>query len=67
MSDAVTVSNRDGVAIVTLHNPPVNRLGCAVRTNLQAALETASNDDEVRAVVITGSGKMFSGGGDDGP
>ena len=64
MSDAVTVSNRDGVAIVTLHNPPVNGLGFAVRTGLQAALEAAAGDDAVRAVVIAGSGKMFSAGAD---
>ena len=64
MSDAVTVSNRDGVAVVTLHNPPVNGLGFAVRTGLQAALEAAATDHEVRALVITGAGKMFSGGAD---
>ena len=64
MSDAVSVSNRDGVAVVTLNNPPVNGLGFAVRTGLQAALETAATDDAVRALVITGSGRMFSGGAD---
>ena len=64
MSDAVTVSNREGVAVVTLNNPPVNGLGVAVRTGLQAALEAACTDDAVRALVITGSGKMFSGGAD---
>ena len=64
MSDAVTVSNRDGVAVVTLHNPPVNGLGFAVRTGLQAALDAAAADDAVRALVIAGSGKMFSAGAD---
>ena len=64
MSDAVTVSNRDGVAVVTLNNPPVNGLGFAVRTGLQAALEAAAHDDAVHAIVITGSGRMFSGGAD---
>ena len=64
MSDAVTVSNRDGVAIVTLHNPPVNGLGFAVRSGLQAALAATLHDDAVQALVITGSGKMFSGGAD---
>ena len=64
MSDAVSVSNRDGVAVVTLDNPPVNGLGFAVRTGLRAALEAAATDDTVRALVITGSGRMFSGGAD---
>ena len=39
MSDAVTLSSRDGVAVVMLHNPPVNGLGFAVRTGLQTALD----------------------------
>ena len=64
MSDVVTVSNRNGVAIVTLQNPPVNGLGFTVRTELEAALRTATDDDTVQALVITGDGKMFSGGAD---
>ena len=64
MSDVVTVSNRNGVAIITLQNPPVNGLGFAVRTELVAALRTATDDDTVQALVITGDGKMFSGGAD---
>ena len=64
MSDAVTVSNRDGVAVITLYNPPVNGLGFALRTGLRAAIDAAANDDDVRALVITGSGKMFSAGAD---
>ena len=64
MSDEVSVSNRDGVAVITLNNPPVNGLGFAVRTGLQAAFDAAANDDGVRALVITGSGRMFCGGAD---
>ncbi len=64
MSDLVTVTNRDGVAIITLHSPPVNGLGFAVRSGLQAALEAATADDAVDALVVTGAGKMFSGGAD---
>jgi 3-hydroxyacyl-CoA dehydrogenase len=64
MSDAVTLSSRDGVAVVMLHNPPVNGLGSAVRTGLQTAFEAAAQDDAVCAIVIAGSGKLFSGGAD---
>ena len=41
MPDVVTVSNREGVAVVTLNNPPVNGLGFAVRAGLQAAFDSA--------------------------
>ena len=64
MSDPVTVSHRDGVAVITLDSPPVNGLGSAVRTGLRAALDTAAADPAVRALVITGAGRMFSGGAD---
>ena len=64
MSDPVTISNRDGVAVITLQNPPVNGLGFAVRSGLQAAFDSAATDDAVRALVITGSGRMFCGGAD---
>jgi 3-hydroxyacyl-CoA dehydrogenase len=64
MSDAVTISIRDGVAVITLDSPPVNGLGVAVRNGLHAALESALSDDAVRALVVTGAGKMFCGGAD---
>jgi len=64
MSDLVTVTNRDGVAVIMLQSPPVNGLGFAVRSGLQAALEAATADDAVDALVVTGAGKMFSGGAD---
>ena len=38
--ETLLVERRDnGVAIVTFQNPPVNGLGFAVRTELEAALE----------------------------
>ena len=52
------------MAVVTLDNPPVNGLGYAVRSGLAEALDRASEDSAVRAIVITGAGKMFSGGAD---
>ena len=43
MSDVVTVTHRDGVAVITLHNPPVNGLGFALRTGLRAAIDAAAS------------------------
>ncbi|MBZ0226753.1 MAG: 3-hydroxyacyl-CoA dehydrogenase NAD-binding domain-containing protein [Comamonas sp.] len=52
------------VAVITLNNPPVNGLGLATRQVLAAGLDKAQQDAAVKAVVITGAGKAFSGGAD---
>jgi len=54
----------DNVAVITLNNPPVNGLGLATRTAAVEALRRAQFDDAVKAIVITGAGKAFSGGAD---
>jgi 3-hydroxyacyl-CoA dehydrogenase len=55
---------RDGILEIVLANPPVNALGRAVREDLAAAIARAEADPAIRAVVIRGAGKMFSGGAD---
>ena len=52
------------VAVITLNNPPVNGLGLATRTAAVAGIKQALADDAVKAIVITGAGKAFSGGAD---
>jgi 3-hydroxyacyl-CoA dehydrogenase len=52
------------VAVITLNNPPVNGLGLATRQGITAGLEKAQADPAVKAVVLTGAGKAFSGGAD---
>jgi len=52
------------VAVITLNNPPVNGLGHATRTAAVAGIQQALADDAVKAIVITGAGKAFSGGAD---
>ncbi|SFD40999.1 3-hydroxyacyl-CoA dehydrogenase NAD-binding domain-containing protein [Massilia yuzhufengensis] len=52
------------VAVVTLNNPPVNGLGLETRSAAVAAIRQAESDDAVKAIVITGAGKAFSGGAD---
>lgn len=60
----LATATRDGIRILTLGNPPVNALSFATSAALVQAIETAETDDAVRAVVITGSGGVFSGGAD---
>ncbi|MCX8520074.1 MAG: 3-hydroxyacyl-CoA dehydrogenase NAD-binding domain-containing protein, partial [Rhodoferax sp.] len=52
------------VAVITLNNPPVNGLGLATRQGIAHAMEQATADAAVQAIVITGAGKVFSGGAD---
>ncbi|MYM93466.1 3-hydroxyacyl-CoA dehydrogenase NAD-binding domain-containing protein [Duganella vulcania] len=52
------------VAVITLNNPPVNGLGLATRTAAVKGIQQALADDTVKAIVITGAGKAFSGGAD---
>jgi 3-hydroxyacyl-CoA dehydrogenase len=55
---------RNRVAVVTLDNPPVNALSVATRRRFFEGIEDAELDDGIRAIVITGAGRMFSGGAD---
>lgn len=52
------------VAVITLNNPPVNGLGLSTRQGITDGLARAEADAAVKAVVITGAGKAFSGGAD---
>ena len=55
---------RGPVAVITLDNPPVNGLGHATRLGIAQGLDQAQADPAVKAIVITGAGKAFSGGAD---
>jgi 3-hydroxyacyl-CoA dehydrogenase len=55
---------RDGVAILSLDNPPVNGLGLATRTAVVEGIDRAQRDSAVSSIVITGAGRAFSAGAD---
>ena len=52
------------VAVISLNNPPVNGLGYSTRVAIAQGLDLANADGAVKAIVITGAGKAFSGGAD---
>ena len=52
------------VAIIAMNNPPVNGLGYETRVGITNALEKANADPAIKAIVLTGAGKAFSGGAD---
>jgi 3-hydroxyacyl-CoA dehydrogenase len=61
---AVDYTTRDGIAVITLNNPPVNGLGFSTRLGIVEGIEKAQADASVKAIVLTGAGKAFSGGAD---
>ena len=52
------------IAVITLDNPPVNGLGHATRSGIVDGVQRALDDAAIRAIVLIGSGKGFSGGAD---
>ena len=54
----------NGVAVVTIDNPPVNALGSGVPEGVEEAIEAAEADGSVRAIVIVGAGTTFVAGAD---
>lgn len=56
---------RDRVAVITLNRPDaLNAVNAALSTAVGESLETAVANPEVRAIVVTGSGRAFCAGAD---
>ena len=65
MSDIVKYDQQDGVAVITLNRPDsMNAFTNELRADLLQELTRATNDDDVRVVVLTGEGRCFSAGAD---
>ncbi|MCX6140286.1 MAG: enoyl-CoA hydratase-related protein [Candidatus Kapabacteria bacterium] len=66
MNDTVTMTQLDGVAVITLNRPEkLNALNTELLSALEAHLFSVQTDRSVRVVVLTGSGpKAFAAGAD---
>jgi len=64
VTEPVLYAVRDGIAVLTVENPPVNALSQGVRAGLIAGLDKADADPAVGAVVIIGGGRTFIAGAD---
>ncbi len=64
INDVTALRVTDGIAVITVNNPPVNALGHAVREGLAAAAAAALADDEVKAIVLGCEGRTFFAGAD---
>jgi 2-(1,2-epoxy-1,2-dihydrophenyl)acetyl-CoA isomerase len=65
-SDAVVLTEREGsLAILTLNRPSsLNAVGPEMAQALCDALAQCAADDEIRVVILTGTGRAFCAGGD---
>jgi len=60
----IRVDRKDGVAVFTINNPPVNQMSPQMMQDFAAAVSSAYEDSEVKAIVLTGTGKNFIAGAD---
>ncbi|MBN1105120.1 MAG: enoyl-CoA hydratase/isomerase family protein [Deltaproteobacteria bacterium] len=60
----VKVDLQDGVVLLTMDNPPVNQMSPQLMQDFSEAVREALDDNRVKAVVITGTGKNFIAGAD---
>ena len=64
-TQSVTSTQEDGVALVTLDNPPLNLVTLEMTRGLDALLSRLAADPAVRVLVLTGSGsRAFCAGSD---
>jgi 3-hydroxyacyl-CoA dehydrogenase len=64
MPGLVEVRRDNGIAVITIDNPPVNALSNAVRSALIDALAQTRDDSAVQAVVLACAGRTFIAGAD---
>ena len=57
-----TFTRRGSVAVITMANPPMNTMSHANRGAVKAAVDAANADAEVKSIVITGGGRVYSSG-----
>jgi enoyl-CoA hydratase/carnithine racemase len=65
MASLVNVEKKDGVAVVTVDNPPMNVMSLAVAAALQDAFAALADDADVACIVLTAAGeRAFMAGAD---
>ena len=62
--NTIQVEVKEGVAVFSMNNPPVNQLSKHFVEDLAQALKAAYEDDDIKAMVLTGSGRNFIAGAD---
>jgi len=64
MTDLIQLTKENGIAVITINNPPVNALSPGVPEGISEALDQIAQDESVKAVVLIGGGRTFIAGAD---
>ena len=64
MAALVHAELQDGVAVLTIDNPPVNALSAEVWAGLETEVARAAADPSIEAIVVIGAGTTFVAGAD---
>ena len=60
----ITFVKKDRWGIISLNHPPANSLNTSLMDQLNDKLISLQNQEDIRALIITGGGKFFAAGGD---
>ena len=64
MNNLVKIAKDNGIAVITIDNPPVNALSPGVPEGIGAAIDEINNDHAIQAAVVIGAGRTFVAGAD---
>lgn len=64
LTDMADLSIEDGIAVLTINNPPVNALSQGVRQGIKDGVEQSLANDDVKAMVLICAGRTFIAGAD---
>ena len=62
MNDPVHLTREGGIAVCRLDRPPVNAIDVPLSMALETVLGDLAGDEELDAVILTGTGRCFSAG-----
>ncbi|MCX2980233.1 3-hydroxyacyl-CoA dehydrogenase [Halieaceae bacterium IMCC14734] len=64
LTDMADLTLEDGIAVITIDNPPVNALSQGVRQGIKDGVEKCLADNAVKAIVLICAGRTFIAGAD---
>lgn len=60
----VTLEKENDITTVTLNNPPANTLSSSCIAEMRSLFQELAQDDDTKAIIITGAGRFFAAGAD---